>query len=61
MFIGCGERFQVSSIGGDILRTVLIDSRRDRAMFDVQIDYFGGGIMTDTWIHVVMNVHRSSG
>ena len=61
MFIGCGERFQVSSIGGDILRTVLVDSRRDTAMFDVQIDYFGGGVMTDTWVHVVMNVHRSSG
>jgi hypothetical protein len=61
MFIGCGERFQVSSIGGDILRTVLVDARRDLAMFDVQIDYFGDGIMTDTWVHVVMNVHRSNG
>ena len=60
MFIGCGEKFAVSSIGGDILRTVLVDQARHRAMFDVQIDYFGGGIMTDTWVHVVMNVHKSN-
>ena len=61
MFIGCGERFQVSSIGGDILRTVLVDASSDRAMFDVQLDYFGGGVMTDSWVHVVMNVHGTSG
>lgn len=60
MFIGCGQRFEVSSIGGDILRTVLVDQARHRAMFDVQIDYFGGGIMTNTWVHVVMNVHKSN-
>ena len=60
MFIGCGGRYQVSSVGGDILRTVLVDSQRNRAIFDVQLDYFGGGIMTDTWVYVVMNVHRSN-
>jgi hypothetical protein len=30
-------------------------------MFDVQLDYFGGGVMTDSWVHVVMNVHGTSG
>ena len=37
MFIGCGERFAVSTIEGDIIRTILTDDNRDRAVFDIKV------------------------
>lgn len=57
LFIGCGGRFQVSTIEGDILRAVLVDSDRNIAMFDMKINGDEGGALTDTWTHLVMNVH----
>ena len=37
MFIGCGERLAVSTIEGDIIRTILTDDNRDRAVFDIKV------------------------
>ena len=37
MFIGCGDRFAVSTIEGDIIRTILTDDNRDRAVFDIKV------------------------
>lgn len=59
LFIGCGGRFQTSTIDGDILRAVMVDSDRNLAMFDMRINGDDGGALTDTWTHFVMNVHRS--
>jgi hypothetical protein len=57
LFIGCGGRLQTSTIEGDILRAVFVDSDRNLAMFDMRINGEEGGALTDTWTHLVMNVH----
>jgi hypothetical protein len=61
VYVGCDNGWRtISTVTGDILRTRLRDRNGTMAVFDIQLDYFGGGVMQDTWVHLVMNVSQAA-
>ena len=57
IFIGCGGWNEVSTVSGDIVRIYLTDTTGTHAVVDVKLDGAGGPV-TDTWTHLVVNVHK---
>ena len=50
-----------STIGGDIIRTVLVDDEANRATFDFAIDAArSGGFVTESWVHLTLSVDGSA-
>jgi len=48
MFVGCSAAGVRSTLDGDIVRTVLVDSQANRATFDWSVqNERGGGYVTD--------------
>ena len=59
--IGCDDDGAQSTIGGDIIRTWLVDDSRHRGVFDTAMNNTqSGGYVSDQWIHLILMVDHTS-